>query len=235
MGGKTYTYGRCGGVALFSCSAVCSKPERSRRYNRVTISSKIDDILKATWSDLKLAEPIVSVHTSGLSGSSLKSCMRTKSSQSSAKKVSFGSIEIREYPRILGDNPSCKRGPAISLGWYNNGRKTKLSIDQFEKTRSTSSRYHRRCPVLSSRDRIRILRDEGGVTAKEILIARREISMIKRSRERSLLFQEYDDAMAAVEGCARTFTRLLQGAIFEWEVQELMKQAEKTKGHRQTQ
>jgi hypothetical protein len=45
---------------------------------------------------------------------------RLQSEESSKKKkrnVTFGRIHIREYERVLGDNPSCSIGPPISLGW----------------------------------------------------------------------------------------------------------------------
>jgi hypothetical protein len=35
----------------------------------------------------------------------------------SRRRVSFNTIEIREYVRTLGDNPAVRSGPALSLGW----------------------------------------------------------------------------------------------------------------------
>ncbi|KAI2497546.1 hypothetical protein MHU86_16949 [Fragilaria crotonensis] len=32
-------------------------------------------------------------------------------------KVQFGSVTVRGYQRIIGDNPSCKTGAPISIGW----------------------------------------------------------------------------------------------------------------------
>jgi hypothetical protein len=44
--------------------------------------------------------------------------MSPKKSHRSKKKksVSFNLIEVREHPRILGDNPSAKKGPPLSIG-----------------------------------------------------------------------------------------------------------------------
>ena len=35
----------------------------------------------------------------------------------SVKSLQFGTIEYREYTIILGDNPCCRSGPPIGLGW----------------------------------------------------------------------------------------------------------------------
>ena len=53
------------------------------------------------------------------------------------KKVSFDSIEIRQYPRILGDNPSVSCGAPISLSWeYFQDGSVLCSIDDWETMRN---------------------------------------------------------------------------------------------------
>jgi hypothetical protein len=61
------------------------------------------------------------------SGHSLKSCLTIKTQQDSlkssthsvgsTKSVRYDTVEFREYPIILCDNPSTSSGPPIGLGW----------------------------------------------------------------------------------------------------------------------
>eukprot|EP00540_Astrosyne_radiata_P023582 CAMPEP_0116862882 /NCGR_PEP_ID=MMETSP0418-20121206/23892_1 /TAXON_ID=1158023 /ORGANISM="Astrosyne radiata, Strain 13vi08-1A" /LENGTH=165 /DNA_ID=CAMNT_0004497799 /DNA_START=86 /DNA_END=579 /DNA_ORIENTATION=- len=34
-----------------------------------------------------------------------------------ATTISFGTVEIRTFNRVVGDHPGCKTGPPISIGW----------------------------------------------------------------------------------------------------------------------
>lgn len=48
-------------------------------------------------------------------------------------KVGFTSVQIREYPRILGDNPSVSTGPPITLSWnYDEATAKDYDIDEWE-------------------------------------------------------------------------------------------------------
>ena len=52
-------------------------------------------------------------------------------------RISFSTIEIRFYDRILGDNPSCSNGPSLSIGWnYDVDNVIRLPLDKFEYMRS---------------------------------------------------------------------------------------------------
>ena len=50
---------------------------------------------------------------------------------SSRKSVQFSTVEIREYPIILGDNP-CTSGPPITIDWKHSSQ-TKLDLDLHRK------------------------------------------------------------------------------------------------------
>jgi len=55
------------------------------------------------------------------------------------KKVSFGLVEERQYGICLGNSPSCKHGPPISLSWART-KGLSFSIDEYETMRRRRSR-----------------------------------------------------------------------------------------------
>lgn len=58
-----------------------------------------------------------------------------------ARAVGFASVQIREYPRILGDNPSVTSGPPITLSWeYDDEAGGRCSIDEWEGQRCRERR-----------------------------------------------------------------------------------------------
>jgi|Transcript_12037 hypothetical protein len=50
--------------------------------------------------------------------------------------VAFGTVEIREYPVVLGDNPECHYGPSVNLGWEYTLSKGAEPLNEYEKARS---------------------------------------------------------------------------------------------------
>lgn len=151
-----------------------------------------------------------------------KGCM-VKSGGHSKKNlhVRFDTIEIREHPRTLGDNPSVKKGPALSLDWFRGqGRVLRYSVDEYERRRS-----RKRTVALSVHTRRRLL-TEVGVTPSEIFAARREASEIKRSRRKHNCLVDYDDTTLAVESCMSACKGILTGRLSDWELDELMRKAQ---------
>jgi hypothetical protein len=190
-----------------------------------------------TRKRLANSRPIRSVmpSESWSSKSSLKSCLKSASTTStndtgSSRHVSFDYIEIKEHPRILGDNPSPKKGPSLSIGWFkpSTGRVYRYSVNEYEHKRAPRRRHHAK--ALSPTARQRLLIQEAGVTVTEIFAARKEASLIRQSRRQQNILSPYDDNTAIVmESCVRTVKRLLTGSISEWELRELMQQAERAK------
>lgn len=51
-----------------------------------------------------------------------------------SREVSFSSIEIREYPLCMGDNPGCLRGVPITIEWTHTSERS-LSLKEYEQAR----------------------------------------------------------------------------------------------------
>jgi hypothetical protein len=175
---------------------------------------------------------------SSSTNSSVKSCTKERGSchtpnATKRKKVSFDVIEVREHPRILGDNPSTKKGPPLSLGWYHptEGRILLFSVDEYEKRRNPER--HRTVSILSPTQRQRMLLKEAGVTPKEIVEAQEEMSKIRKSRRDHNFLVDYDETVIVLEQCFRTVQRLLTtGSVSEKELRSLMEQSERSKQQR---
>ena len=103
-------------------------------------------------------------------------------SSSSKRKVVFKDLIIRTYRSTLGDHPECKFGPPISIDW-DYIEENKISLDEYEAVRSP-----RRSPKqmqLPSYVRKRVLREQWGIPAEELVEAAKEARRIQKLRQRS--------------------------------------------------
>lgn len=58
--------------------------------------------------------------------------------------ITFDRVNIREYERVLGDNPSVTSGPPLSIGWRYSPSTLDISIDDYEENKGSprsSSEY----------------------------------------------------------------------------------------------
>ena len=62
-----------------------------------------------------------------------------------AKHVSFGTIEIIEFPITLGDNPAVSSGPPLTIEWEPQQR-IRFDLDLFEEYRP-ERRHRRQLPI----------------------------------------------------------------------------------------
>mmetsp|Transcript_15905 Transcript_15905/g.22427 ORF Transcript_15905/g.22427 Transcript_15905/m.22427 type:complete len:337 (-) Transcript_15905:87-1097(-) len=100
------------------------------------------------------------------------------------KSVRFHQITIREYERILGDNPAVSSGPPISLGWrYNQDNEVSVDIDDYESAREQQdSRRNREELKLDESERAELLEFEWGYSFGEIRKAQFAAREIRRNR-----------------------------------------------------
>jgi hypothetical protein len=97
--------------------------------------------------------------------------------------VGFNSIEIREYERIVGDNPSCSKGPPISIGW-NSTICRRYPINDYETIvrgpRRTKKEFH-----LAADARTHLLVNVWERSEDDIRKARREATYIQYCRAKT--------------------------------------------------
>ena len=176
-----------------------SKPKSSQSMRNLTATSNEfeddesdDDSVLSLLSGLLMAWSEDQIETYGKlpfgnprKDVEVKSILKSAGSASSRPKnsVVFAAIEMREYERIVGDNPSCSRGPPISIGW-SYVLAFQGDVDEYE----TSVKAHKRSKkefYCTAEKRIQILSKEWGVTREEMNRARRECTYIQYCRAKT--------------------------------------------------
>ena len=97
--------------------------------------------------------------------------------------ASFSTIQIREYPITLGNNPGGVEGPPITLDWVHDEEKTQLiPLEEYEENRP---QRRNECELYMPEylRRWRLL--ERGVTMKEMKKATKEANLYRQKRKRS--------------------------------------------------
>jgi len=129
--------------------------------------------------------PDGSVHLAICSSSCTDSEDESRGSISASKKkfnVTFSHVQIREYSREVGDNPSVTCGPPLSIGWKYNKR-GELDIDSYEADRACRcDPDSRECRRLTPRERERLLKEIAGETDRRILTAQVQAQMDQKQR-----------------------------------------------------
>lgn len=74
-------------------------------------------------------------------------------------RVKFGNAHIREFERIVGDHPSCSKGPPLGLGWSHRSNNT-VSLDEYESLKESTKKQRNGCiQRLSNKQRNKILKE----------------------------------------------------------------------------
>jgi hypothetical protein len=118
------------------------------------------------------------------------------------KEVSFASVQVREYPMILGDNPSCTSGPPVTLDWtYDAKASMSCTVDEWESGRDSTRRMKSVIRVPSSVRTEWVL--DAGFTPTEVHEAIRDVQNYQRRRrssiEKSSLQEKACDVMESVK------------------------------------
>jgi len=120
------------------------------------------------------------------------------------RRVRFREVEVREYNRVIGDNPSVTTGPAISLGWSYNVA-DRMTINEYERTRKITGQVR---PIRRI-DREEMLRDLG-FSRSEIADAVRGIIRTKNQRRQTYHNLKVARMEEAVESAVKTVKRVFR-------------------------
>ncbi|KAG7366903.1 hypothetical protein IV203_029573 [Nitzschia inconspicua] len=116
--------------------------------------------------------------------SSYNSERSTQSALSSSvrKRVRFNAIQIRDYERVVGDNPSCTSGPPLSIGWKY-GKTAMIDVNSYE-----MARPFRKCSrrLILSREQREALLLNWGASFHDIVESVRGNIKVKNQRRQTV-------------------------------------------------
>lgn len=130
-------------------------------------------------------------------------------SSSDLRRVSFGSIQVREYERIIGDHPETKVGVPLSLGWGFYERDL-LPISRYE-----SERVPKKSLRMSSITRKNILHNVYGIPEEELRAAEKEVRKISsRNQKNQRELQLKKKTTSTLKKVGKKFRKVLSAENF---------------------
>jgi len=121
-----------------------------------------------------------------------------------SKQVSFGNVEIRKYPLILGDHPECCLGPPVTIDWEPFRCKC-FSIDYYESKRSTRRSLNEL--KMGWIQRKQVLRKTDVATDEEMRQAACEAQRVRDQRYRTVKNLRYECLQLPIEAVTRKVKR----------------------------
>jgi len=125
-----------------------------------------------------------------------------------SRNVRFTTISIRGYNRILGDNPSCSRGPSMSIGWTYVAEFDCISVDKYEAIRRDSRVKEKNEMALTRSERDTLLK-EAGYSRSELAYAVRQNVKIKKQRRTTVNNLQYHKLEEKTESFIRKLKKLV--------------------------
>lgn len=152
-------------------------------------------------SSMRRIQSCLSVSTLAASLIPLHDVPKTKKKMT--KQVSFHNLQIREYDVVLGDNPSCRYGPPVEIGWdYSEANEIRLDDIITENSNEKKTRK-----LLDANVRYDMVRG-AGYTDSDILKSMRDAHIIKKQRHKSINNEKYDKINERIENISRKFKKI---------------------------
>lgn len=124
------------------------------------------------------------------------------------RTISFSTVEIRQYERILGDNPSCSSGAPVAIGWkFFQERTLCLPVEEYE---YRNERVRDECDMILDRQEREALLIELGYSEKDLAqVVRQNVKMKKNRRQtvNNLPVMKFEET---VEDVTKKLTKVFQ-------------------------
>jgi len=146
--------------------------------------------------------------------------------QEEGLSISFGKIQIRQYERIPGDNPSICFGVPLTIGWAFNEEGVPISVEEYESQRSSEPKKRDEMYV-SLRERERILTEDWGINRSAVRAAERSVSLASKQRRETSARLHLEPAQEAIESARKKFDRVVYGKSDKKEEERLWREAQK--------
>jgi hypothetical protein len=140
------------------------------------------------------------------------------------RNVSFSHVNIREHERIAGDNPCVTSGVPLSIGW-GSIQHPAINLDHYEKSKGPSrDKIEMMVPAAV---RKQMLRDEFGVSLKEMNEAIKTVNITKRNRRHTVASEHMEGWGEVMQSAKRKFGRLVKKTSTKKEEEKLWDTAHK--------
>jgi len=125
------------------------------------------------------------------------------------KRISFGSIKIREHGQTIGDNPSCSYGTPVQLDW-DYEQLEDIKVEDYEAYRpSTRTRQEFQLNHYQRRNLLKLR----GFSNTDIKNSKKQVSKVRNQRERTKFLVMNYPAFTAVEDAIESGARKLKRAL----------------------
>eukprot|EP01083_Nonionella_stella_P043619 117692_1 len=147
--------------------------QTERRKRGIMLVRTLDESLSSSYEETSLRRRV---------SMSFDSNSSEDFDTSRSLSVKFKDISIREYDVALGDNPSCRGGAPVSLGWKYAEVESSLCIEQFEQVRTNSRRSNAQLRMPASY-RQSLLTEEWDVPVSSILRTIIDTNVVRKQRQ----------------------------------------------------
>jgi hypothetical protein len=127
------------------------------------------------------------------------------------RRISFGTIKIREHSRTMGDNPSCSYGTPVQLDWDYEELED-IKVEDYEKFRpSTRSQQQFHLNHFQRRNLLKL----NGFSSADISKTKKQVSKMRSQRERTKFLVLNCPALNAIEDAFESGARKVKRVVLK--------------------